>query len=512
MSEYKYAPFGGGLDLQSQTMNMPVGRLLVAKNVEQKRTGGYARVEGYLQVNAAEITGTGDALGLHVFNGKIYVFRNNTCFEGDLPTVSADDATFSTEAFTEESSNIQPKIGSSTPDFVQCVTANIDGTMKMYCTTGVEKAFSWDGTTCTAITTGMGDDTPDHCIAHHQHLFLAFNTDTGSSLQFSPIGDPEGTWTPVTGSGEIRIPDKITGFMPTPGGDLAIFSRNTIHILSGTSSADFVLANFREYGNRSGALRHTTQQMGSRLWFLDDRGVTDLSASQKYGDFEDAVISHLITPKILQYKSSAISSCVIKEKSQYRLFFENGWGLVFTFENSELLGVTELNYPLDVDKVWSGERADGSEIILFASTVGTGVNVYEMDVGNSFAGGSIETYMLTAYNHLGSPRRRKRFRELVFDFQAEETTVVRVAPIYSLEDDAIADLVTANITGESAGLGAFVIGTDTLGGELIAEGTVYIEGAGDFIQLLIYSDSASDPVWELDGVGYHYLYSGQRRN
>lgn len=144
----------------------------------------------------------------------------------------------------------------------------------MYGVDGVNKGFEFDGTVFVQINTGMSADAPDDLCEFVGHLCFAFS----GSFQNSSIGDPY-TWTPVLGASEIGLADPITGFKVMPGSDgspvLAIFSKNSIHLLYGSSRDDWKLIPFKY---EAGALARSVQQIG-QTFLMDTRGITSLQAS-----------------------------------------------------------------------------------------------------------------------------------------------------------------------------------------------------------------------------------------
>lgn len=68
----------GGLDLESRYVNMPSGRVIAAKNYEQKQGGGYRRVDGYSAVEESAVPGTGPVVSVAQFDDTTYAWRRNT--------------------------------------------------------------------------------------------------------------------------------------------------------------------------------------------------------------------------------------------------------------------------------------------------------------------------------------------------------------------------------------------------------------------------------------------------
>jgi hypothetical protein len=282
------------------------------------------------------------------------------------------------------------------------------GTAKIYGCDGVNRGFEFDGTTFIPISTGMTTDAPTHVMAHKLHLFFSF----GASAQHSAIGDPY-NFTVIEGAGELALGDDITGFDVQPGADgsdrLAIFSKNRVFILYGTSSADWNLIKYRkEIGAKAG----TIENIGGQSIFYDTVGVRNLTATQELGNLAHVTLSELVHPFILARKTQDVTSCIVRDKNQYRVFFGDSYGLSFTFHNNKVVGIMPMLYTDPVSWVTSVELSDNTEAIYFGSTDGL---VYQMERGTSFDGEEIESFLYTHFLHMGSPRVMSCFHNASFE-------------------------------------------------------------------------------------------------
>lgn len=307
-------------------------------------------------------------------------------------------------------SGVQTAITLNPDGRYEFVKANFGGsvnTTRVYGCDGENRGFEFDGEVYVPIVTGMTDDAPIHVSAFKNHLFFAF----AGSAQHSGIGTPY-QWTLLAGADEIAMGDTITGFAVQPGsesaGALAIFTRNRLSVLYGTSSADFQLIPYRE---ELGAIAHTIEDVGYTMFF-DDRGITNIQTSQSFGNFSHAAISDEIHTFLDEQKSRVCASCVSRERAQYRLFFSNGYGVYVTLVGRKLLGIMPVLFPDPVRCSFSGEDENGEEIILFGSDDG---HVYQMDRGTSFDGDEIEHYLGLPFDFLRSARVSKTYRGGVFE-------------------------------------------------------------------------------------------------
>lgn len=289
---------------------------------------------------------------------------------------------------------------------VETDTGNLGGLgstgTKLYGCDGVNRGFEFDGTTYVPIVTGMLVDAPTKVKVHSLHLFFAF----GASLQFSGLGTPY-IWSPLLGAGELALDDVCTNLVIQPGAQttaaLAVYVRNQTYVLYGTSAADW---NLTTYSQDTGALAYSAQNVG-KTFALDDRGVVDLQTSQAYGNFASATLTENIRPYLSTRRNRVTASGKNREKSQFRLFFSDGYGLYLTIVNGKFKGAMPVYFPNDVTCSCDGETPDGNETSFFGSSNGM---VYRLDVGPNFDGAEIQAVGLLVYNSEGNSRINKHYR------------------------------------------------------------------------------------------------------
>jgi len=487
-----YTTLRGGLDEVNRGVDLEPGRLIRSRNVECKQKPGYRSLLGYTKYDPNIVPGEGDILGVWGFNGKNYAFRNAV----GGATAAMYESTGS--GWTAKKTGLVPD------GAYNFSNENINGSEMMYGASGVHKLFQWDGTTWTDLTTGMTVDTPDYVLGFKKHLFAASDTD----LHNSSLGDAT-TWAAITGATQIQMETPITGLQRLTGGRLGIWSRNSMGILDGSVAADFVVTNMSQYGNSMGAIAGTLQQLGSRVYFMDDRGVTDFRTAQEFGDYIDATISTDIQPTIESKKDTVVTSVTIKNKTQYRVFFSDKTGIIATFRGHRLSGWTKFQLPLQVTTICNTEDTNGAERIYFGSTDGY---IYEMESGSSFDGAAIDSFLLIAPVHLGSPFHSKRFRRAQFDMQAEGVVSIQGKPVFYNRDGPLINYDNIHIDGISGGvLGTMVLGADVLGGSDIVTGVLDTPGVGEYIGIYVSSDAVQSQ-WEMDGINFQFSMGRRKRN
>lgn len=357
------------------------------------------------------------------------------------------------------------------------------GSARLYGCDGANPGFEFDGRVFVPIHTGMVPDAPTHVCVHQNHLFFSF----GPSVQHSAIGNPY-LWTPLLGAGEIAVLDDVTGFQPEPGSQggaaLGIYSRNAIHILYGTSADDWLLVMYRD---KVGAYPSSIQQLAQTL-FLDDRGITTLMTSQAYGNFQHATLSQPVQPTINQKRSSVTASCIVRDKNQARLFFNDGSGLYLTFKGEGLLGIMPVEFPDPVRCMFSIEGSDGREQIMFGSDDGY---VYKMESGFSFDGDPITAYLMLHYHHSKDPRRDKHYTGV--EIEASGTGYAEFAFTYELgyTGTEIAQPNPQSVSLNLAGTfwDSFVWDSAVWDGQTLSPTFLPMEGEAHNVSLILRKDS-----------------------
>lgn len=379
-------------------------------------------------------------------------------------------------------------------------------TARMYGCDGVNKAFEWDGTgVLTPITTGMPTDAPKHIKAHRKHLFLSF---PNGSVQHSAPGEPL-VWSAVFGATEIGTGDEVTGFAPVAGGTLAIFNRNQTYILYGLDINDWDL---KLHTQDTGAIEWSIQVVGNSPKFLDDRGLTSLSAVQEYGNFASSTFSEKIGPLIeakLRGGITVTASMKLKTKDQYRIFFSDGSGIVAGFRGNSV-EFTRINLGMTVNSACSGEGVNGEEVLLFATDTGF---VYEMDAGTSFNGLPVEAYLRLPFGHFKTPQVVKRFFKVVLDIDAPTGADIEFTHEFDYGNAATPRGITQDLTANSGGgfwgiseWSQFIWGQQTVGQ---ADG--YIDGSGVSMGIFIRSYATYEEPHTITGVHIHYATRGRAR-
>ena len=452
-----------------------------------------------------KVPGSGEVRGVWRLNGTLYAFRDNE---------------LGTECIMYEEDPVAGWVVFVTPTLVpggayKFENSNFGGsasTIMMYGCDGKNKAFQFDGTTFTQITTGMTVDTPFMIFEHVKHLFLGF---PNGSLQHSPPTDPTGLWSVVVGAGELGMGEELGDAMSLPGGVLGIWCNDSIHILEGTGVGSWFL---RPHSKESGGIAGTVQNIG-KVIFLNKTGLADFSATNQFGSFKSGTISKDIQSLIDQRKTKSCGSVAVANKNQYRIFFDDGYWLTATF-NGRNVQFTQAHYEPIVRCISAPKRADDElENIYFGSDDGY---IYKMDSGVSLDHEPMSAYCRLPYAHQGTPKRKKRYRELVLEVEQLGGNKLHLAylPDFSFNRADIPEHNIVDVSESSSGAGVWDIsswnlfswegGNDGTGGGGTASGRM--DGVSTEVGLMLYFDAVNTttPLHVVNGVFTYFNFMARQ--
>lgn len=338
--------------------------------------------------------GAGDAAGYLVMSGQSGTFGsetidNDTTSDVDVMTIAGDSDAITLPAGGSYGFVVHNFYGSS-------------NLKRLYFVTGQGYAYEWDGSVLAPIRTGLSSslDKPTYVGVLSNHLFLGYD---GGHIQFSGTGLPL-SFLAADGAGTLGLGQDLTGLVSATRATLIVMARNKIAYVTGTDSTNFQL---NEFSDESGAVAGTLQVI-NEPYFLDDRGVRQMSAVDAFGDWSMGTISKDVEPLILGKKSGGITpvgSMRVREKDQYRLIYSDGAVLSFYFGRGNIeVARTQLSFTPTC--VYSGEDGSGNEILLIGGDDGY---VYQVDSGTSADGSEIAAFVRLAFDSQGSPNQMKRY-------------------------------------------------------------------------------------------------------
>ncbi len=350
----------------------------------------------------------------------------------------------------------------------QFITANFYGDEEwdsFYGVSGAGRAFSFDGTYFTTIFVQEEDekDKPRHVAYHYNHLALGFRS---GIVHFSVIGDPENFSTESNAllgedlSMEISVGDRVTGLLSLKGTTLAVYCENSIWGITGTTRDNFtpnILA------PKTGCIEYTAVDMGMPI-HCDNRGISTLAQSEKYGNFQGTRLSQDITSWLLpklkrtdtmftEERPVVAAAIPVRAYNQYLLIFSTGdiccMTLVggemqpqFTFRKYLVGSPSATDYTrFMVPFAWSAEADEtGSDRIHVAHysplsdiTDADSKFVYELNTGWGFAGLFIPADFTTSWIY-SLPNANYNLKKVVIDGLSYGYSTIELTTARDLKD------------------------------------------------------------------------------
>lgn len=350
---------------------------------------------------------------------------------------------------------------------------------------------------------------------HDKHLFVVDSENAPSTVYWSKTNDDRDFT--GAGSGSAAIADKITGIKSFRD-SLFIFCQNTIHRLDDINGTPVIV----QITNNIGCLSaYSIQEIGGDLLFLSPDGIRTVAGTARIGDVELSSVSRQIQSIVgdigRRVGDYQISSCVVRSKSQYRLFYSgisqsrnSAKGIIGTFtgqnfEWSETLGiqafglVSTLNYEND-EIIYHGDK-DGY--------------IYNHDTGYSFLEDGVAKNIFATYEtsdldfgDIGTKKTLK-YVKISVSPEGEVDPTLRIRYDYKSSstaqpsDYSLAHVPLPAIFGTSA------FGSAEFGGTNDPMVRQAVEGSGYTVSLRLRTDDQSFP-YAINGFYIDYMPSGRR--
>lgn len=444
------------------------------------------------------LPGEGDTLGCVVFNGTVYGVRND---------VGSSDSTLyeaTLSGWEAKTNKINPN-GRYKWSIGQY--AYLTGRAKqktLFWASGVDYPQYLNGDVVTDVIDGsfLPDDPltgfyANNIVEFKNRLFVGY---PDGSLVFSAAEDPL-NFDPVSGAGEFYMEDDIVDLVVGPGDVLFVFCRTSTYIiksLADTDSGSGIVAQYKfhkeTFSKQTGSYEGTSQNIMGTVLSMSDKGITSLEATDTFGDFTLGYISKNVHRTLMKYKDTVTDTIVHRVNNQYRVFFRNGMGLVFSFNNEKKVkGVTKIQYPNPVLCASEGYGNNGNLLMAFGSIEG---KVFLMDSGTSFNGEDIVTKLTTSYDSYQSHAAFKRFRKLSLELKADRNFVLfgRITFDYGEPGMPRASQEDFISEGEGGVWGTDRWGAFTYGSAVTQNPTLYTSGYGKNMSISIASkDKYSKP-------------------
>ena len=529
----------GGLNevaSQFELLRTP-GEATQLKNFEVSTTGGYRRINGYSQFGDGTRPNSSNAIkGLQVYaDGLIACSGTNIYFSEDgdswlllnRASVSGSGDNYST--FGGRSTSARTSQGQATfanyegdTDYGELIITDrgsgvkpfyfkMTGTGDLDTRTFYAKEITVDGSVY-----------PKYCVIHDKHLVVGGAGTAENTIYYSGTSDIDDFTS--TGSGSIKLDDQVVG-LKSFRDDLIIFCKNSIYKLVNINSSSTIAVEpiTQNIGCMDG---DSIQEIGGQLLFLAPDGIRTVAGTARIGDVELGSLSRKIQPIIGDIASNIssynINSCVIRKKSQYRLFFGSSGtstsvseGIIGTlritpeggarFEWSEMKGIQASG------GITSGFNSVGVEKFYHGDYAGY---IYNHDTGNEFNPAGTATNIDAEYEtpslDFGDLGTLKTLKYVKLSVKPEGSVQPTLRVRYDYEDDATpqpSDYTLSNIP-PAAIFGSGVFNSVTFGAAENPMVKQTVEGSGNTSSFRLFSDDQNGP-YTINGIYIDYVPSGR---
>ena len=532
----------GGLDKSSSSFELlrRPGAATLLENFEVDIAGGYRRVNGYTAFgdgSAANPSTDNDILGLHVYaDGVIACTSTNIYFSLDgtswlqinRDSVAGGGDNYST--FTGRSALARTSQGKAhfatyegdTAYGEVIITDEGSGVKPFYFKMTGTGALS-DRTYFAKEITVDGSVYPKFCTIHDKHLVVGGSSTEPNGIHYSGTSDIDDFSS--SGSGTIILDDQVVGLRSFRE-DLIIFCRNSIWKLSNINNSSTIAVEpiTKNIGCLDGK---SIQEIGGDLVFLAPDGIRTLAGTVRIGDVELGTVSRAIQPIIKDIADNIgtykISSIVIRDKSQYRLYYGTSStgtaseGIIGTLKTNEQ-GFTQFQWAetfgIDASTAaTSGFNSSGVEKHYHGDYNGY---VYNHDTGNSFNPAEVETNIKAEYQtpdldygDLGTLKTLK-YVKISATPEGEISSSLRIR--YNFDDPDSPQPSDYSISVDKPSLfgnATFTTGSYVFGAASDPITRQVVEGSGHSNYFRVFSDDTKDP-YTVNGLYIDYVPSGRQ--
>lgn len=488
-----FEPFGSTNATRPNSANAILGLFVYADGlIVTSGTNIYFTLDGitYLQINRASVSASGD--NYSTFTGRSIAARtsqsqcNFSFYEGD--------SQYGELLITDESSASKPFYFKMT------------GTGALSNRTYYAKEVTVSGTVY-----------PVTGVIHNKHYVVSGDSNNPNTIYYSGTNDIDDFTS--TGSGSIKLDDKVIG-LKSFRDDLIIFCKNSIYKLININDSSTVA--IVPVTKNVGCLdNHSIQEIAGDLVFLSPDGVRTIAGTARIGDVELGTVSRQImsiTETIANsIDSFVVSSVVLRQKSQYRLFYtvssdipSQAKGIIGSltsqgFQWSETKGI-------QATAITSGFNSNGVEKTFHGDDDGY---IYIHDSGNTFYHEGSSASMRATYEtpnyDFGDFGTRKNINYLKISITPEGTAqpILRVRYNYNDPDHPQPNDYTLLSVPLPATFGESLFGTGVFGASNDPMVRQAVQGGGHTTSFRLRTED-SNPPYAINGMYIDYTPANRR--
>ena len=543
----------GGLVLDRDVYTMPVGAASILQNFEPSVRGGYRRLSGTSRFSSSQVgSSSSTILGVAIFNNGVVAAQSTNVYFGtgsswtsidssrtsagryrfekynfntnEERLIFADGANFAsvyngTTVMDIKGSTTISTTGSASSSSTSLTVGSAAGIIAGMYIAGTNigsgaKVSSISGTTVTmsvattgTISSGAGTfaglgtapTNPSIVTAFKNHMFYSGMSAEPNTIIFSALGD-ENDFTASNGAGSLNVDSTIIA-LKSFRGELIIFCEDRIYKLAGTNKDDFAIAPISRNVGCSDAF--SIQEIGGDVIFLAPDGLRTIAGTARIGDVELGTVSKQIQARISDIGFTNVSSVVIRDKSQYRLFYPSGG-----VESAEkgIIGVLKSNPSGQIGWEYSDIRGikpsccdsgfiSGVEKVIHGGFDGY---VYLQESGNTFNGTAMKAIYRSPDLTMGDAGIRKNMQRINVNYDPEGSVSASLFVKYDFEDAGTPQ--PSAYTLSTADTAAVYNNAGTLYGSAVydAEGMPIVrqsvEGSGFTVVIRLEDESSNPPI------------------
>ena len=498
---------GGGLVLNKDSFSYQPGETKVLQNFEPDVKGGYKKILGTTKWNSnivPQVSASTERVVMSaIFGGVVLAARGGSIHRGSTGSGSW------TSTITG--------LGTPTVNY-EFRKFNFDGTDRIVIATGTSSPQLLTSAFSASVINATGTANFKHVEIFKNHLFFAGNPSAEQQISF--MGPFEtNDFTTGNGGGVIKVDTDIKGLKVFRDA-LFIFGQDKIFKLTGNTSSDFAVAPVtRKIGCVDGG---SIQELGGDIIYLAPDGLRTIAGTERIGDVELGTISKQIQQRIDDITLDNISSVVIRNKSQYRLFYpvttgaESGAkgiiGVIKTNPNTGQLGYEYADI--------SGLKVSSTDSDFISNTetiVSGGYDgfVYQQESGNEFTRAAATFAIPGRYRSpdltMGDPGIRKNMQRVIVNYTNEGAVDANLQVRYDFDasttpQPAAVPITTGNVP---ALYGTGVYNTSVYGQSGIPLVRQHVVGSGFTVALKVTDDSTNPPI-SLKGFELEFVPGGRR--
>jgi len=454
------SPCSGGLDLMTSPFEL-LRKPNVAtelKNFEVDNSGGYRRINGYVDYGDTRPEGSNRILGLYPYalgvvacvdTSVYYSEDGSTWLQINKDTTSSGKVIGDMAGTSELDRPNQGQVdfllmtaptGRTTTTYGSLNIATGNDALARFRIegTGASRKYYWE-VDHPGVTVG------DYLEEHGKHLCMVDKTNAPSTVYYS-TNNTDDTFN-GTGSGSVTIPDKITGIKSFRD-SLFIFAEKSIYALVNINNSSTIAT--QQITMNLGCISHfSIQEIGGDLIYLSTDGLRTIAGTTRLSDVELGSLSHQIQPLlegIINRKDFYIfNSIVLKSKNQYRLYYTEvslastaQKGIIGTLRPTPETGGTHFEWSttsgIEVTALGIAENSAGTNVSYHGDDDGY---IYIHDSGDTFNGTNIPYVYSTPDIDYGDEGMRKTLHYMLLSIKPEGATDIKLKVSYDFNSPKI---------------------------------------------------------------------------